>query len=336
MSESFIQLSLGEQKEILNSAVIQLGKQAQVLEKDYWVCWTLDALFSMPEVHPMAFKGGTSLSKVFDIIERFSEDVDITLDYRKFSGGFDPFGAGVSKSAIKKFNLRLKDKVKEYTHSTVMPYLKTELAHHLGGDNGKLELSDDGENLRVFYPSLLEGGGDYIKSSILIEFGGRNVIKPSQSHKITPYLSAVTTGLNFPVADVIVLSPHRTFWEKATLIHVACNKGKISQDLSRQSRHWYDLVMLSQNMHSKAAISDRALLADVVRHKKTFFHSSYANYDACLDGNLRLIPDNALLDELRSDYQAMQDAGMFFEKPLSFSELIEILSRLNDEINAVG
>ena len=123
MHENFIELPQKERKDILNYATMQLGKQAQILEKDYWVCWTLGALFSMPDAHPMAFKGGTSLSKVFNILNRFSEDVDITLDYRKFPNDFDPFGPKTSKTAIKKFNQKLKDQVRTYTQSRVLPYL---------------------------------------------------------------------------------------------------------------------------------------------------------------------------------------------------------------------
>lgn len=108
MADAFLSLKPPEQKEILQTAAAKLGRQAAVLEKDIWVCWVLQALFSIPDAHPMAFKGGTSLSKVYDIIDRFSEDVDITLDYRHFGDDFDPFFPGISKSKIKKFSARLK------------------------------------------------------------------------------------------------------------------------------------------------------------------------------------------------------------------------------------
>ena len=128
MPESFIHLPEGDRKEILQTAATQLGQQAAVLEKDVWVCWTLQALFSMPKAQPMAFKGGTSLSKIFNAIHRFSEDVDITLDYQSFGDHFDPFQPGVSKTALKKFSQRLKDHVSHYTRNVVLPYMRDRLA----------------------------------------------------------------------------------------------------------------------------------------------------------------------------------------------------------------
>lgn len=109
MAESYLELPESDQKDILQAAAAELGRQAAVLEKDIWVCWTLQTLFSMPDAHPMAFKGGTSLSKVYGAIDRFSEDVDITLDYRHFEADFDPFAEGISNTKIRKFSNRLKD-----------------------------------------------------------------------------------------------------------------------------------------------------------------------------------------------------------------------------------
>jgi len=117
MPEQFLHLQAGDRKEILQTAATQLGQQATVLEKDVWVCWTLQTLFSMPNAHPMAFKGGTSLSKIYGAIKRFSEDVDVTLDYRAFDDDVDPFAEGVSKNAVKKFSKRLKGYVLQYASS---------------------------------------------------------------------------------------------------------------------------------------------------------------------------------------------------------------------------
>ena len=114
MPEQFLHLPVGDRREILQTAATRLGQQATVLEKDVWVCWTLQTLFSMPDAHPMAFKGGTSLSKIYGAINRFSEDVDVTLDYRAFDDDFDPFAANASNSAVKKFSKRLKGYVLQY------------------------------------------------------------------------------------------------------------------------------------------------------------------------------------------------------------------------------
>jgi len=176
----FLELSAEEQRDILQTVAPQLARSASVLEKDVWVCWTLQALFSMPGAHPMAFKGGTSLSKVYDVIDRFSEDVDITLDYRAFEDGFDPFAGGVSRTKTKQFSERLKSYVFAYANEVVVPHLESELAKLPVSEHRTVELDDGGEKIWVTYPSVIEDSGQYIRSQVLIELGGRNVIDPNE------------------------------------------------------------------------------------------------------------------------------------------------------------
>lgn len=335
MPESFIHLPEDDRNDILQTTAAQLGQQAAVLEKDVWVCWALQALFSMPNAHPMAFKGGTSLSKIFNAIHRFSEDVDITLDYRAFGEDFDPFQPGVSKTAIKKFGQRLKEHVSDYTHNVILPYMCDKLAEQPTPEAFNIELSDDGEKLWIHYPSAVVYSSDYIQSSVLIEFGGRNVIDPNQQHQVSPYIAEVTSNLELPSADVVVLSPERTFWEKATLIHVACNKGAFTPDVNRLSRHWYDLMMLFRHTSGQRAIENRALLMDVVKHKEIFFYAAYASYGECLTGSMRLLPNTRFLAALRSDFEKMLDAGILYGDPPSFDELIAELEALENTINTV-
>jgi predicted nucleotidyltransferase component of viral defense system len=143
-----------------------------VLEKDIWVCWALQALFSMPNAHPMAFKGGTSLSKVYGVIDRFSEDVDITLDYRAFEEDFDPFAEEVSRTETKQFSERLKSYVSDYANYVVAPHLKNESAKLPTADQHTVEVDGGGEKTWITYPSVVEVIDEYIRSQVL---GGRNV-----------------------------------------------------------------------------------------------------------------------------------------------------------------
>lgn len=331
--DDFLQLPREEQAGIIQGSAPNLGLVSTVLEKDVWVCWTLARLFEMPGHPPMAFKGGTSLSKAFNAIRRFSEDVDVTLDYRGFGLGFDPFGEKNSKTQIERFGKDLNARVGQYVGDAVKPHFQRILNDQFVGKNCKIEIDDKGQTLRLYYPSILDETPGYVGNSVLIEFGGRNIIDPNEPHTIQPYLAQVVPGVNFPVADVIVLSPARTFWEKATLIHVECNRKKPRAKDERMSRHWHDLAMLADHDVGRAALVDRALLADVVKHKKVFFHSSYANYDACLSGGLRLVPSEPLLGELRADFKKMCDAGMFYGAPPSFDEIIDRLRRLETSIN---
>ena len=333
MPEQFLHLNSKNRKEILQTAATQLGREANVLEKDVWVCWTLQALFSMHGSHPMAFKGGTSLSKTYGAIDRFSEDVDVTLDYRKFGDEFDPFADGVSRTAIKKFSERLKGFVFQYSIEKIVPHLKTKLEAMPDMAEYGIEISENGEEIRIQYPSAIEIGADYLDSSILVELGGRNVIDPNERHTINCDISALATDLDFPSASVVVLSPERTFWEKATLIHVECNRNKFKANADRLSRHWYDLYMLAAHDTGKAAMNNRELLRDVIRYKKVFFNSSYANYEECLSNQHRLIPNDETMKELRLDYEKMMEARMIYGKPPSFDSIITGIREIERRIN---
>lgn len=170
-------------------------------------------------------------------------------------------------------------------------------------------------------------------NSVLIEFGGRNITEPNEEHEVRPDIADRIPELEFPCSTVSVLSPARTFWEKATLMHVECQRDAFRVSAERLSRHWYDLAMLADQPHGLAAADDRALLADVVKHKKVFFNASYANYDACLAGQLRLIPEDAALTALRDDFQRMIGAGMFIGEPPAFDAIVDRLRVLETAMN---
>ena len=333
MPESFLHLEAQERSKIYRALAPQLARSPVVLEKDVWVCWVLQTLFTMPSRLSMAFKGGTSLSKVFGAIARFSEDVDITLDYRSLGGSFDPFAEGVSRTRLKKFSEDLKSFVRNHAHGVVAPHFQKMLTAEFDVDAFQLEVSDDGERLRVHYPTVLDTPGDYVGNSVLIEFGGRNITEPNEEHEVRPDIAKHVTDLEFPGSMVSVLSPARTFWEKATLMHVECRRDEFRASAERLSRHWYDLAMLADLALGQAAVADRALLADVVKHKKVFYNASYANYDACLAGQLRLIPKDAGLIALRDDFQRMIGAGMFIGEPPSFDAIVDRLRVLEATIN---
>ena len=333
MAEAFMSLNARDRKDILETVAVRSGRPAVILEKDIWICWVLQTLFSIPDPHPMAFKGGTSLSKVYGIIDRFSEDVDVTLDYRAFSDAFDPFAPGVSRSQIRHFSDRLKSFVAAYTRDVVGPALETAARELPTAGRHGVRISDDGERVWFAYPSTVENTVGYLTSEVFLEFGGRNVIDPNELHEIAPDIAAHTNDLDYPKATVTVLSPARTFWEKATLIHVECHRRRLLHGPERISRHWFDLACLAGHDAGRAALSDRALLEDVVRLKTIFFNARYANYDHCLDGRLRLIPDQDQLVRLESDYETMRTAGIIRADALAFDTLIEDIRSMETEVN---
>lgn len=333
MPDSFLHLPAAERSQILRTLAPQMNRSAVVLEKDVWVCWVLQHLFVMPGRLQMAFKGGTSLSKVFRAIERFSEDVDITLDYRGLDASIDPFQEGLSGRQLRKLSDELKGFVSDHAHGVVAPYFTELLENQFGAGVGRVELSEDGEQLRVHYPSALVATDGYVSDSVLLEFGGRNITEPNEEHEVRPDISDFLPSLEMPVATVSVLAPERTFWEKATLMHVECNREEFRANAERLSRHWYDLARLADQAIGPRALSRRDLLVDVVKHKKVFYNAAYANYDACLAGELRLLPNAEVMPALQNDFNRMVSAGMFIGEPPSFDDIIERLSMLESEIN---
>ena len=331
MPDQFLTLSPEQRTDVLVAHAASTGRSAQILEKDVWVCWALDELFTMPGAFPMAFKGGTSLSKVHEAIDRFSEDVDVTLDYRHLDGSIDPFAASTSRKQQGSLSDRLRERVAEHIAEVVAPHLRARLASEFG--LGPEAISADRENVWVHYPSALEERDEYVKDAVKLEFGGRNSIDPNERHTVVPYLAVLST-MEFPSAAVTVLAPEMTFWEKATLIHAELNRSEFRSGSQRLSRHWYDLDQLAQRDIGRRALRDHSLLEDVVKVKKVFYRSGQANYDLCATGGLLLVPsDKEVEKSLQDDYDQMVSAGMFHGDPPKFSEILERLADLASRIN---
>jgi len=339
LTEQFLNLDNQEKKDILETLAPDMGRKSNVLEKDVWVCWALDVMFSMPDALPMAFKGGTSLSKVFCAINRFSEDIDITIDYRTLSehigDEFDPFDGKPSNNQVSKYGERLKAGLKDYATDKLIPHIQSCIDQLPNSDTFSIEHSDGGEQIRVHYPSVVEEQDEYLKNSILIELGGRNIIDPNAVHVVTPDIAEPLDDqdLEFSSANVVVLAAERTFWEKATLIHAECNRGTMRASADRLSRHWHDLHLLNESEIGKSALGDTDLLKDVIKHKKCFFRSGFANYDACLEKRFKLVPEKTILEELEKDYRNMRD--MVYGDAPTFKDIIDSLRSLETEINAL-
>lgn len=331
--EHYFNLPVSDQAELLQSLAPVMGRRADILEKDIWLCQVLNILFQLPCRKPMAFKGGTSLSKVYKAIDRFSEDIDVTVDYRSLVADAPELESIASNSQRSKLSDALRAALTTHVIDEVAPALRAALASALPTQPTSIEVNDDAEKLWVFYPSAVENTDSYVRPGILIEFGGRNSTLPQSLLSITPDIAEHVPDLALPTAQVSVLSAARTFWEKATLIHVECHRPSLRPGAERLSRHWYDLARLADHEVGQQALGDFALLRDVLRIKETFYRSGFSHYDRCLAGGLRLIPDEQLLVALRQDYQAMLAAQMFYGDTLIFETIVERLQRLEAEIN---
>lgn len=325
------QLSDAERNELFRLTADRRGiGQVAIIEKDFWVCWTLKQLFEHPTVSKqLIFKGGTSLSKVFGLIDRFSEDIDLVLDWRVVGEAEDPMGER-SKTKQRQLNEALNEKAGAYIADTLLPRLEEALDSLC-----KLEVipdeKDQGHVVRVEYPKTMDTGG--LLPYIQLETGPLASWLPHSEHTITPYAAEDFPDLfEDPHCMVRAIDAERTFWEKATILHHEAHRPRDSVAPGRYSRHYYDLsLMASDETLKAAALSKLELLENVVLFKKKFYPRGWANYDAAKPGTLKLIPQSHILRAMRADYAAMQD--MIFGRRPTFDEMIASLDALEDEIN---
>jgi predicted nucleotidyltransferase component of viral defense system len=290
LPDQFLLEEPDEQLDVYAACAATTGLPPKILEKDVWLCWALDVLFDQDDRPPMAFKGGTSLSKIYGVIDRFSEDIDVTVALDPDTNAELP----ASRSAAKKARERLGTQLKAHLEAVVVPLVSSALAPYIDNPNECVTMLDD-ETVVLDYPSCFIKEGGYLTERVKMEFGARNRVVPSESHTIAPYVAdfLTTEDVELPLATVDVLSAARTFWEKATLAHDECNRGQWDRGADRISRHWYDLARLSEHEVGEAALEDRDLLADVVAVKNVHFSRSTSHYEDCTTGRINAdLPKN--------------------------------------------
>ncbi len=319
------------------------GLTPAIIEKDYWVCWALKRLFALPDPPAgLLFKGGTSLSKVFGIIERFSEDVDLSFDRAGlgFGGASDPLNATSGKK--RKHGLEaLAETCQRVIRERLLPQLTAAFGKALGeppSTSWQLELAGDdpnGQTLLFSYPTEERQGVDQpasFRSAVRMEIGARSDHWPTLEATVTSYAAQDFPDI-FKEAGckVRVLAAERTFWEKATVLHSWHHAPADKKFRDRQSRHYYDVVRLYEHEVGKAAIEDIELLLKVARHKEVFYPAAWARYTDAKPGTLRLLPPDTRLSELEQDYRKLKE--MIFGEPPSFERLLNVLRRIEAEIN---
>ena len=339
MAESWFSLSRADQAEALEVAAGQTGRPAHLLEKDIWVVWALSAIYSSTLAEKLTFKGGTSLSKVYKIIDRFSEDIDLTYDIRELvpdllQGG-NPIP--VTASQEKKITSAVRSRLPEWIAGSVMPVLENSLI----SSNAHAELWVDGkdsEKLIIDYRAVKTGTG-YAAASIQLEFGARATGEPNSRHKVDCDIAPVIEGVEFPIAVPLVMAVERTFWEKATAAHVYSLQGSLRGE--RYSRHWYDLAAMAKTGHAAKAAGDHQLAKSVAEHKSVFFaekdaQGSKVDYFRAVTGGLKWVPSGAALDALEHDYTAMLQDGLLALHQPSFDEIMETCRSVQDDVNEMA
>jgi hypothetical protein len=340
--DTVIGLSPRERAELFDQTAQLTGMAAMIVEKDFWVCWTLKQMFGLPEIgEHLIFKGGTSLSKAFKLIERFSEDIDVSVDrsFLGFGGDNEPESAPSSKRQQERIS-RLKAACQQFVTTRLRPVLEDALSGELPkSQSWSLTLDEedkDGQTLLFEYPSSYEPGAHgYIRRMVKIEMGARADHWPFESKEITPYVAEeFPDGFKERGTVVKVLSAERTFWEKATILHAEHHRPIEKPMPERFSRHYYDLFEMVRRGVAASAAAKPGLLARVAEHKSLYFRSGWAKYDEAKKGSLRLSVREGRIAALRSDYQKMQQ--MFFKAPPSLEEILEELSEWEKSFNGTS
>jgi len=335
MKLAFLTLSPDERRVYIEQAAVQRNLSPVLLEKDFWVCWLLAVLFNSEFANALVFKGGTSLSKVFGVIERFSEDIDLSLS-PAFLGLPE---VGASRTQANKWMTNAEAACGAAVEKQIAPVLQTVAEAVLGNkDGGWFEfLTDPATNSPVLlfhYPTSQPSGFDYLTRSVKLEFGSLTDQQPTGRHPVRPWIADILLEA-FPdwQCQVVALEVERSFWEKATILHTEYHRPAEKPTPDRSSRHYADTAALARHSAAMRALEQHALRDRVVAWKGQFFGCSWANYDLAKPGTFRLVPPAGRLPELRRDYQAMRD--MYLAEPLTFDEVLSVLADLERRINAV-
>ena len=335
-----------DRRDLFTAASQRLGTAPQNVEKDFWVCWTLDALFNgaISGGPRLLFKGGTSLSKGFGLIERFSEDIDITV-FREDLGESASVEEleGLSR---KKREAKL-DAIKAACQAFIGGPLQTQLQDimktmiaetGLVADGARIEIDDDDasrQSLLLWYPTVTAASDGYIRKAVKIESGAKSALDPHQSRRVTPYVDDDLPALALEIDNVTIVDAERTFWDKVVILHGLRRwfdkRTLLRAGGQRVSRHYYDVHMLMAAGTGDVALANPELGRDCVAHARLFFNSPDLDLAHAEPGSFALVPSDAMITDLRRDYDAM--AGMIFGEIPSFDDILATVARLEAQLN---
>jgi hypothetical protein len=332
MNIGWLTLSKERRIEILNQATALTGLPAIAIEKDWWVTLCLNAAFSLPYSEHIVFKGGTSLSKGWDLIERFSEDIDLAID-RKFFG----FEGDISKTQIRK----LRKQSCEFISTKFLSDLTQTLTNW--GAIAECELfaqpvndSDkDPQVVEIYYHSVVETS-EYLPQRVLIEISSRSLMEPTEKREINSILS-----VNFPKLDfatdafaIPTVLPQRTFLEKIFLLHEEFSQESEKIRINRLSRHLYDLEKLMDTQHGLSALQDKKLYENIVTHREKFNPLRGLDYGNHTPDKIKIVPPDTVIKEYEKDYSEMTKF-MIYGEAFTFDRLIKRISELQKRINQI-
>jgi len=318
-----------------------LGLGANFLEKDLWVTETLRLLFDeglLGEEMDIAFKGGTALSKCWRTIDRFSEDIDLSIHWSDLAGSADEAQDWAqttrNSSQMKKFRKEQSKRLTEWSTALVEQLSHRFQCDEIEGLSAELDPESSGERIEIHYPSVVDTSSSYQLDHVLLEFGGRNRGRPSNPHSITTYLSELPNldALGLPSAMVNAYDQAYILWEKLTALHQFCTQEKDPTSATRLARHWYDADRLLNSEFPNPVDAADAMDA-VIEMKSARWPQPGVDYSAIAQGSLILVPDGNRYAAIEKDHQEAVDGGMFFRHPDSFDAITQRLSEAQAHIN---
>lgn len=324
MAEPFLSLGRQDRLEGLEAARAVTGRPTHLLEKDIWIVWTLSALFESGLGAALTLKGGTSLSKVFKVIDRFSESIGLAYDIYSLAGDIASHSDArpSPRSDTDRWAATVDERLPNWIESKVVPALEFALAR----DRLAAYLEIVGahrDKLRLAYPAIGQET-TYAVPSILLEFNIRLASDPHQVMPVSCEIDGQLPGVSFPHAYPRVARISQTFWDKAIVAHAYCKKGQLQDD--RLARHWYDLAALARSEFLAPSVLDRDAAQSAVR--RTTFSDGRdgagipVDYACALSGHLQIVPDGPALSALATDYAAMAEDQLLISDAPGFEALM--------------
>lgn len=324
----------------IEEAAARLGVLPVIVEKDYWVCWLLGRIFEERDwAQQTVFKGGTTLSKVFGVIDRFSEDIDLSISPKLLGFRESTLERAPSKGKRAKLFEDLQVACAKFVADRFQSALEKAVRRRVGersDGHGWFAYQEDARThspvLLFKYPSSLPAERGCIEPAVKLEFGSLTDQQPTGRHPVKPMLADVIPDFKDEKEQVVALEVERTFWEKATILHAEYHRPAEKPIPDRFARHYSDFAALWKHSARDAALKRLDLLDQVAAFKSRFFASGWAHYDTARRGSLRLCPPPEREAELKRDYAKM--APMFLQEPAPFTELLKALAEAEREINA--
>lgn len=330
---NFYTVDKKEKEAVFNTIAAQKGMKPFAVEKDWWVSRTLEIIFQMEIAKHLVFKGGTSLSKAWKLINRFSEDIDLAID-KEFFG----FTGDLGKNQRDK----LRKTAGIYTTGTFFKEL--EAAFKIKGfENLEFKVIDTGDSdqdpriLEIYYPNVIPADTEYILPRVQIEVSCRSLREPFTVKSFGALIDEDFAGKNFaePLFEVPTVNAERTFLEKLFLLHEEFHRPADKMRVDRLSRHLYDIYHLTKAGIAEQAINDKALYETIVAHRYKFSRVGNVNYNLHNPKTLNPIPIESKMDEWKADYAKMKEDMIYEENKPTFEELITNLEQLKSKLQIV-